>query len=279
MCTAAEMGGMVRMKLRDFGHYFEVPYTAAPIFTLRLPHPIVPKDMLTVWQPDGTLIPADPAVWELDQRNGILKFKDPNFIQDGVGVSGYYYEWFLDEDLEYAGQVVANQVFFNRATAGGGHSCDADANALANASAVECDVIAVGATAQALWALLSELAVDIDVSTPEGISIPASERFRQVMELAGFWGQLYQEQAQMLGIGLTKIEQFWLRRVSRLTNRLVPIIKEREIDDMRPPHRLLPPIPPGIMCTDPEPNDVVIPEPPGGIGYGGWTTIGTSGTP
>ena len=268
MCTPAEIASKMRYKMRDFGHYFEVPFTAAPIYTMRLPHPLVSKDTLVVWHPNSTVIPPDPVVWELDQRNGILKFADPNAIPDGVGVSGYWYEWFLDEDLEYAASIISNQHLYDRP--------GIDATDFGD---VECDVIASGGVAQAWASLMTELALDIDVSTPEGMSIPATQRFHQASGMFDFWSQQYKDQAAMIGVGLAKIEQFWLRRVAYLTNRLVPIIKEREIDDMRPPVRLLPPIPDGVQTTDGENTQVVIPEPPGGIGYGGWQTLGTSGSP
>jgi hypothetical protein len=267
MCSPAEIAQKVRLKVRDFGHYFEVPYTAAPIYTMRLPHPLVSKSTLTVWQPNSAEIPVDPLVWELDQRNGVIKFADPNLIADGVGVSGYYYEWFLDEDLTYAAGIVSNQHLHDSDKAADGSDFEA----------VECDVIATGAAAQAYYALMAELSLDVDVSTPEGISIPATQRFRQATEMAGFWGQQYTSEAAMLGVGLAKVEQFWLRRVAYLTNRLVPLMREREIDDPRPPMRLLPPIPAGLQ--DGEGEEVVMPEPPGGLGYGGWQSYGTSGSP
>ena len=268
MCTAVEIAQKMRMKLRDFGHYFEVPYTAAPIYTMRLPHPLVPAALLLVWQPDGTPIPADAAVWEVDQRNGILKFADPNVVKDGVGISGYYYEWFLDEDLEYAATIMVNQHLHDRP----GATTD-------DLGQVECDVIATGAVSQAYWNLMSELSLDIDVATPEGISIPATQRFHQAMEMAALWSKEYSDQAALINAGLGGIEQFWLRRVAYLTNRLVPLIREREIDDPRPPTRLLPPIPEGTMETDGPETEATIPEPPGGIGYGGWVPIATSGAP
>jgi hypothetical protein len=124
---------------------------------------------------------------------------------------------------------------------------------------------------------MAELSLDVDVSTPEGISIPATQRFRQATEMAGHLAQVYTDEAAMLGVGLNKVEQFWLRRVAYLTNRLVPILREREVDDPHPPLRLLPPIPAGLQ--DGEGDAVYMPEPPGGIGYGGWTTLGTSGLP
>ena len=105
--------------------------------------------------------------------------------------------------------------------------------------------------------------------------IPASQRFRQIWELAGFYTTTYKQEAAMLGVGLDRIEQFTLRRVAYLTNRLVPLLREREVDNPAPPQRVLPPIPDGLQ--DGEGDLVYMPEPPGGLGYGGWQTLGTSG--
>jgi hypothetical protein len=33
MCNTTDIAAKARMKLRDFGHYFEVPYTAVPSYT------------------------------------------------------------------------------------------------------------------------------------------------------------------------------------------------------------------------------------------------------
>lgn len=252
MCSPTELATKVRYKLRDFGHYFEVPYTAAPIYTLRLPHPLVEPDTFVVWLPDGTIVSTG---WTLDARNGIVKISDPNVFADGVGCSGYFYEWFLNEDLEYAAGVTSNQHLYDR----GDQTAD-------DFAPVECDAIATGAAMGALWSLAAELAVDIDVSQPEGVMIPASQRFRQVIEMATSYGLQYKAEAAMLGVGLDKIEQFWLRRTAYLTNRYVPIIKGREVDDPRWPTRVLLPIPAGTMAVDGD-VEVQTPEPYSGVGW------------
>jgi hypothetical protein len=266
MCTSAEIAAAARMKLRDFPQFFEVPYTAAPIYTLRCPHPNVDPSSIQMWQPDGTLVDnTGNAAFTIDGRNGIIKFKDPTQFPNGVGVTGYFYEWFMPDDLIYAAGVVSHQHMYDRDVADDG----------SDFAAVECDVIATGAVMQALWSLMAELAVDIDVSTPEGMNIPASQRFRQMWELAGLYTQTYRTEAAMLGVGLDRFEQFTLRRIAYLTNRLVPLLREREVDNPNPPQRVLPPIPDGLQNGD---GDLVyMPEPPGGLGYGGWQTFGTSG--
>lgn len=267
MCTADEIAAKARQRVRDFGKYFEVPYTA-PTWTLRLTHPMVDAKLLQLWLPDGTLFPTDN--YTVDQRNGIVKIKNITDIPEGVGASGYYYEWFLDEDLAYAATLVTDQHLYDR------DEMEADGSTF---SRMECDVIATGAAAQAMWTLVAEFATDIDVSTPEGMAIPAHQRFAQVQQMASYWEGLYKQQAAMLGIGLDRIEQFHIRRVSRLTNRLVPAFRSREVDDPRPPQRILTPRPTGVQDTEGDDQLVYMPEPPGGIAYGGWGTLGTNGSP
>jgi hypothetical protein len=252
------------MKLRDFPQYFEVPYTATPIYTIRCPHPNVDPASVQVWQSDGTVVDNTGGVaYTIDGRNGLIKLKDPSTFTDGIGISGYYYEWFMPDDLLYASGVVSNQ-----------HGYDREVD-VADYSAVECDVIATGAVSMAMWSLLAEFATDIDVSTPEGMMIPAHQRFQQMWEMAGFWTQQYKDEAALIGVGLGKFEQFTLRRVAYLTNRLVPLIREREVDDPRLPQRILLPIPDGTLESD-DATVVSMPEPPS-LAYGGWTSFGQSG--
>jgi hypothetical protein len=83
----------------------------------------------------------------------------------------------------------------------------------------------------AIYTLLNDTAFDIDIISPDGVSIPRSERFRQLNEMLQIRRDQYKELCAMLGVGLYRIETLVLRRVSRLTNRLVPIYRPQEIDD------------------------------------------------
>jgi hypothetical protein len=259
MCTPDEIAAKARMKVRDFPQYFEVPYTASPVYTLRAPHPNVDPNSVVVWMPDGTLVAA--TEYQVDGRNGLIKLKTPTSYPDGLGVSGYFYEWFMNEDLAYQATIVSNQHLHNNDKADDGSGF----------SAVECDVIATGTVAMAMWSLMAEFATDIDVSTPEGMMIPAHQRFEQMSQMSAFWTQQYKDEAALIGVGLGAFEQFTLRRVAKLTNRYVPVYKAREVDDPRPPTRLFPAIPDGTM--DGEDESVVMPEPPSV----GWSTLGSSG--
>ena len=89
-------------------------------------------------------------------------------------------------------------------------------------------------------ALMSEYSRDIDVNTSESVHIPASQRFRMVQSLLSYWSNEYQTQARALNIGVDRIEIFNLRRVSRTTNRFVPLYKTKELGDYGPIERLFP---------------------------------------
>ena len=114
----------------------------------------------------------------------------------------------------------------------------------------------MGAVVRALWSLCLEFSFDIDVSTPEGMYIPARQRFGQVLQMLNYWQVQYNERAQALNIGLNALEQFRLRRVAYLTNRYVPIYQEREVDNPLPPKRLFPQIPDQMMGTPGGPDSV-----------------------
>jgi hypothetical protein len=93
-------------------------------------------------------------------------------------------------------------------------------------------------TVEALFALATDASYDIDIIAPDGVNIPRSERFRQLSALINQRMQHYKELCSMLNIGLWRIEMGTLRRVSRTTNKLVPIYMPQEVDDARKPERV-----------------------------------------
>lgn len=113
---------------------------------------------------------------------------------------------------------------------------------MASLPPVEDYLVVLLAKVEALYVLATDAAYDIDIRTPEGISIPRSQRFAQMMALINSVRGHYKELAQELNVGPGRIVNLQLRRVSRLTNRLVPIYLPREVDDHRPPQRVYPTI-------------------------------------
>lgn len=113
---------------------------------------------------------------------------------------------------------------------------------LSNLPDIEGTLVAVRATVDALWALATDASTDIDISSADGTTVPRSQRYQQLREQIDGMTARYNQLCAMLNIGLNAIEMSKIRRVSRTTNRLVPIFEDREYDDYELPRRQLPPI-------------------------------------
>jgi hypothetical protein len=279
--SIAEISTTARSMLRDFPKYFEVEEGPLNVLTIRLPHPLVSPAMLQVYIGSPGADPGDPMTttatqaWSLDDRNGLLKLTDEEVLNKQVLVSGYYYTWFSDSDMEMHAHQMADEILYNAE----GDYDDLDG--------VMGEVTAIGTVVRALWSLMLEFSFDIDVSTPEGMYIPARQRFQQVAQALTYWENEFNQKAAALNIGLNAIGIGRLRRVARLTNRYVPVYQEREFDDPRFPKRLYPAIPREVP-PGPERSDDIIevvtegdyPSPEERYRYGqdiGWTSIGTRG--
>jgi hypothetical protein len=99
------------------------------------------------------------------------------------------------------------------------------------------------ASTLALYTLATDASFDIDITAPDGVQIPRSERYRQLMQMIEVRKQQYRELCSQLGIGLYKIDVFSLRRISKTTNRYVPIYLPLEVNDRSMPQRVILPIP------------------------------------
>ena len=280
--------------LRDYPQFFEADLGPMAVATIRLPHPLVDGASLQVYSaanpgPDAdlnerislSLVPT--SAYTVDQRNGLLKFRDATYLGYHIFVNGYHYEWFLDEDLAFYINYVVDEHLHERVQ---NAACNNPVTNLDQLPAVELDVISIGGLVRALWALLTEFSTDIDVSTPEGMMIPARQRFSQVWQMLQHWEGIYNDRAKSLNVGLSNIDIFTLRRISRMTNRYVPVYKGREYDDHNPPVRIYPEIPdgltghtvdPAVSTGDSASTVEEVGRESADLGYGGWQTLGTSG--
>jgi hypothetical protein len=88
-----------------------------------------------------------------------------------------------------------------------------------------------------------------------------------VQSLLDYWTKAYERQAKSLNIGLERIEIMNLRRVSRSTNRFVPIYKAKELGEYGPIERLFPEVSKGTIDieepADKQINDVFVDIEPG----------------
>ena len=252
MNSVDDLTSGARTLLRDYPIYFEIDEGPLNVLTVRLPHPLISPSTLQVYltTPESPGPPPVAAVttltnaWQLDERNGLLKMTEQTALGKQVLVAGYHYSWFSDSDLGFHVGKVVNEMTYS--------GTDLD-----NFLPVQRDVIMLGGVVYALWSLAMELSLDIDVSTPEGMFIPARQRFAQVMQMIQFYEGQYNDKAAMLNMGLHALEQYQLRRVAYMTGRFVPVYRNREFDDPTPPDRLYPPIPEGVPPSGQSDVDVI----------------------
>lgn len=251
---------VARGYLRDFPRFFQTSFTPLGLtYELEKPN-IDSKSLWVAFVPTGaaSVSVLNPATaYSVDERNGLLRLATP-LVADTLMVEGYYYEWLTNEDLSFYADMAIHLNTHNLHT-----SLDNMADAVV-------DVVGIHTLVQALWGLLSEYSRDIDVITSESVHIIASQRYRMVSSLLDYWMKEYNGRAAALNIGLERLEMVTLRRVSLTTGRLVPVYREREIEDIGPIERLWPLIDNGVIeieqPEDPLRTDVYVDgEPPPGF--------------
>jgi hypothetical protein len=176
------------------------------------------------------------ADFTLDGDNGLILFTAPPAIGAFVLAVGSSYSYFTDADMTLFVQTAAAQHLLGRSDPMGYPL------ALSGLPPTEDYLLAILTTIEALWVLATSAAFDIDISTPEGVHIPRSERFQQLTQVINARKAQYMEMAEALNVGLNRIEMFTLRRISRTTNKYIPIYKGQEYEDNRPPVRVWPQI-------------------------------------
>jgi hypothetical protein len=248
---------LARNYLRDFPKFFQVSFDALGR-TYELGNPNV--DASTLWIASvvgSTVTELTTSQYSIDERNGLLRLTTTPTTGAKLMIEGYYYEWLLPKDLQFYAERSIN---FHKPTIN---------TPLEQANAAVLDVVGIGALVEALQALMTEFARDIDVMTSESVHLPGSQRFRMLQSLVQQWEVEYRKHANNLNIGPESIAQFSLRRVSRTTNRLVPLYRSKELGDYGPMERIWAEDSEGrILITEPDEalrTDVFIDgEPPAG---------------
>jgi hypothetical protein len=256
--TVSAVSEIARNYLRDFPRFFQVSFdTVGRTFELGYTN----IDRSSIWAASYATNASAPTSlvegedFSLDSRNGILRLSSALPVDTALLVEGYHFQWVSPEDLDFYSKIAINLHM---------HNSDMDMDNLL--PAVE-DIIGIYAVVETLWGLTTEFSRDIDVMTSESIHIPASQRFRMVQSMLQYWITEYENKAKALNIGLHRIEIFNLRRVSRTTNRLVPVYRNKEVGDFAPLERLWIPVDKGEIeledVGDDLRNDVLVDgEPP-----------------
>ena len=173
---------------------------------------------------------------EVEERTGVITFDEAPKARAILRFVGTKWRYFGTADLQTFVDAAAAEQFHNRTTPTGAQMT------VANMPLVEKYPLALAGTIKALWALLTDAAFDIDIYAPDGVSIPRSQRYRQLLEMLDALKGQYKEYEAQLNIGLGRIEVLAARRVSRTTGRLVPLYVEREVEDRMLPTRIHAPV-------------------------------------
>jgi len=227
---------------RDFGEEFQARVTGdGTTMRFDLPKANVALSSVTVESttpvtltPAASFPPGSGEYW-LDARQGVVTLGTPladgiDLVAEGTGSLAT-----VPDDL---GQFI--EIAFDMHTADRYPAVTID-----QLPPMEEYLVAILAVREALWSQVAEAAQEVNVDTPEGMHIPAGQRYQQLLGLIQQLDAHYKELSALLGVGLYAVEMFTLRRVSRTTNRLVPIYIAQEFDDHSPPIRIKPPINPG----------------------------------
>ena len=175
---------------------------------------------------------ANPTDFTVEENIGMIHFTNAPPAGSTITVSGTHYRYFTTSELTTFVNTAVTQHTDNRTDSYGSQVT------IASIPPVEEYPVALLATTEALWALATDAAFDINISAPDGVVIPRNQRFAQLSNIIQARREQYRELCAALNIGLWRIEMGVLRRVSRTTNKLVPVYMPQEIDDSTIPERV-----------------------------------------
>jgi len=234
VATLSSLVERVRFELGDLPQSFVTQFIS-DISTnrYRLEYAPLDADRVQVFKND---VDISDAV-ELEERTGVLVLDDLPDVDDEFTVTGNYYRYFTTRELE----TIVSSAIEQHA----GRDVDSMGRkiTLANLPSIEEYPVALYATTLALYTLATDASFDINIFAPDGVSIPRSERYRQLMEMIDSRREQYRELCVQLGIGMYSIDVFTLRRISKTTNRYVPVYRPMEVDDRSFPQRVDLPLP------------------------------------
>jgi hypothetical protein len=173
----------------------------------------------------------------IEESTGVLVTDTLPDEGDEFTVSGNYYRYFTASELGQLITVAAAQHGAKHTDALGRQI------SLENLPSIEEYPVVIYAVSLALFTLATDSAFDIDIQAPDGVTIPRAQRYRQLMEMVQTRKDQYKELCVHLGIGMFSIDVFTLRRISKMTNRYVPVYSPQEVDDKSWLNRVQLPLP------------------------------------
>lgn len=231
MAVLSDLVSRVRLELGD--QPIQFTYTATgdgttKDFTLEC-KPIDPDTLVVTV--NSTPIPT-PTGYTLEADIGVVHFVTAPTAGASIVITGLRYRYFTDTDICTFINTAITQHTYNRTDAYG------SVVNLRSIPAVEEYPLAILAVIEALWVLATDAAFDINITAPDGVVIPRAQRYQQLTGIIQQRWEQYKQLCAQLNIGLWRIEMGTLRRVSRTTNKLVPVYMPQEVDDSRRPERV-----------------------------------------
>ena len=231
MALLADLVSRVRLELGDAAKQFTYSGTGDGV-TKAFYLNTKPVELTNLYVTVNGVAKAYPADYSLEGDQGIIHFTVAPANAVAITVEGTATRYFLDTDICGFVNTAVTQHTHNRTDAYG------SAVTIASIPAVEEYPVAILATIEALWALATDAAFDINITAPDGVVIPRAQRYAQLTGIITQRWEQYKQLCSALNIGLWRLEIGILRRVSRTTNKLVPVYMSQEIDDSRKPERV-----------------------------------------
>jgi len=191
-----------------------------------------PVDPTTLYVKVANVVKATPTDYTLEQDVGVVHFVTAPASGAPIVITGLRYRYFTDTDITIFITTAVTQHTYNR-TDSYGSSVN-----ISSIPPVEEYPLSILAVIEALWVLATDSAFDINITAPDGVVIPRAQRYQQLTDMIRQRWDQYKTLCAQLNIGLWRIEMGTLRRISRATNKLVPIYMPQEIDDARRPERV-----------------------------------------
>lgn len=233
MTTITSLVERVRMELGDIGKSFVDQFVAdGTTNRFKLHHSPLDATSVYVWV-NGTEVTDSVSV---EESSGVLVFDVIPDDGDNITVSGNYYRYFTNAEVTTLVETALAQ-HTAKHTDSIGRTPTPETLPF-----VEEYPVIIYAVSLALFTLATDASFDIDIQAPDGVTIPRAQRYRQLMEMVQQRKEQYKELCVHLGIGMFSIDVFTLRRISKMTGRLVPVYKPQEVDDRSWPERAALPV-------------------------------------
>jgi len=229
MATVQSLVDLVRSELGDTPKSFVMQFMADGTtnrFTLHY-SPLDASELFVSF--DGVDVSDECSV---EESTGVLVTDIVPVEGVEILVSGNYFRYFTTAEVQRFAETALLQHSNNRTDSLG------RIQNVSNLPAVEVYPVALLASTLALYTLATDASFDINVFAPDGVTIPRSERYRQLMDMLNVRKEQYRELCVLLGIGMYRIEVFSFRRISKATNHYVPLYRPQEIDDYSYPERI-----------------------------------------